>query len=299
MANKPRIGFIGLGMMGRPMAENLIKEGYPLKVFNRSREKAQSLAKMGAEIADEPWQTAEAGGIVITLLSDDHALDAVVGPHHELAQRLGRDGIHLSMSTILPATARRLAEAQAEQGGHYLAAPVLGRPDLVQARKQSYFIAGADAAKARVRPVLEVLGAKVFDFGPEPAAANTAKLAANFIIASAIETMSEAFVFTQKNGADPGILYDALAGSLFACPAYQTYGRAILEKNYAAAALQALAGAQGCAPDQPHRQRQRHAHAPGTIARGPLPGGHGARQKGFGLDRHRGRNRRGGGTLIA
>ncbi|MDA8138340.1 MAG: NAD(P)-dependent oxidoreductase [Desulfobacteraceae bacterium] len=232
MTTKSRIGFIGLGMMGLPMARNLLSAGYALTVYNRSPEKAAALTAAGAQWVENPWQTAEPGGIVISCVADDTALEGVVLSDRNLAQQLGTNGIHISMSTILPATAEQLARDQQRFGGDYVAAPVMGRPDVVQARKQSYFIAGSEGAKARIRPILDELGARVFDFGANPAAANTAKLAANFLIAAAIEAMAEAFVFAAKNGADPGALLSALGSTLFACPIYQNYGRAILEKSY-------------------------------------------------------------------
>jgi 3-hydroxyisobutyrate dehydrogenase-like beta-hydroxyacid dehydrogenase len=232
MAGKEKIGFIGLGMLGTPMAINLIKNGCELSVYNRSPEKNAPLADLGAEIVTQPWKVAQPGGVVMSCVSDDEALNAVVGNDDELARRLGDGGIHVSMSTILPETARRLADRQGQFGGHYVAAPVMGRPDAVAAGKQSYFIAGDPSAKARLRPLLEAISLKVFDFGENPDAANTAKLAANFMIASAIETMAEAFAFTAKNGADPTKLLEAAGSTFLACPVYQNYGRQILEKTY-------------------------------------------------------------------
>lgn len=232
MAEKVKVGFIGLGLLGTPMAVNLIKAGCKLAVYNRSVEKAAPLADLGARIMDSPYEVAETGEMVMSCVSDDAALEAVAGKDDELARRLGEGGVHVSMSTILPDTARRLAGRQERLGGHYVAAPVMGRPDAVAAGKQSYFIAGEPGAKARVRPLLEAICLKVFDFGEKPAAANTAKLAANFMIASAIEAMAEAFAFTVKNGADPARLLEAAGSTFLACPVYQNYGKQILEKTY-------------------------------------------------------------------
>ncbi len=232
MTENRSIGFIGLGMLGKPMAENLLADGYRLRVFNRTGEKAALLAKKGATVVTDPVETAEPGGIVMSCVSDDAALEAVMGSNGELARHLGQGGIHVSMSTILPETAETLARRHAEHGGFYLAAPVMGRPDLVKARKQSYFVAGDATAKARIRPVLEAIGLRMFDFGENPADANVSKLAANFLIAASIEAMSEAFTFIEKNGADPALLQEALGSTLFACPVYQNYGRQILNAAY-------------------------------------------------------------------
>jgi 3-hydroxyisobutyrate dehydrogenase-like beta-hydroxyacid dehydrogenase len=232
MTQNETIGFIGLGLMGKPMAENLLGAGYRLRVFNRSSEKAASLVQSGATVVSAPQDTAETGGIVLSCVTDDAALEAVVGSSGELAERLGKGGVHVSMSTVLPETAARLSPRHAACGGHYVAAPVMGRPDVVKAGKQSYYIAGDAAAKARIKPVLEQIGTRIFDFGENPADANTAKLGANFLIAASIEAMSEAFVLMEKNGVDPAALHDALASTLFACPIFQNYGRSILDQAY-------------------------------------------------------------------
>lgn len=232
MQKKQKIGFIGLGMMGSPMAINLLKAGHTLTVYNRTPEKASSVIELGAEVKTNPWDVAEPGGIVMSCVSDDSALADLVGENGELAECLGQDGIHISMSTILPKTAARLAQQQSKFGGYYIAAPVMGRPDAVQGKNQSYFIAGEAAAKARAKPLLEAISMKVFDFGTNPADANLNKLAANFLIASAIEALAEAFTFVSKNGADPNSLLEAVGSTLFACPIYQNYGRQIIEKKY-------------------------------------------------------------------
>jgi 3-hydroxyisobutyrate dehydrogenase-like beta-hydroxyacid dehydrogenase len=232
MNEKKKIGFIGIGMMGFPMARNLLKAGYDLTVYNRTPEKASSLIELGAAVEKNPLDVAQPGGIVMSCVSEDDALIAVVGENGQLAERLGRNGIHVSMSTILPRTAARLARQQSSFGGYYVAAPVMGRPDTVLAKKQSYFIAGDENAKKRVEPLLEAIGMKIFNFGTVPEKANVAKLAANFLIASSIEAMAEAFTFVSKNHGDPDKLLEAVGSTLFACPIYQNYGRQILDKNY-------------------------------------------------------------------
>jgi len=218
--------------MGLPMVQNLITAGYQLTIYNRTPERASSLIDLGVEVKNNPLDVAEAGGIVMSCVSEDNALTAVVGENGELAGRLGKGGIHISMSTILPKTAARLSKQQSEFGGFYVAAPVMGRPDVVLAKKQSYFIAGDEKAKERAKPLLGAIGMKIFDFGIIPENANVAKLAANFLIASAIEAMAEAFAFVSKNHGDADKLLQAVGETLFACPIYQNYGRQILDKKY-------------------------------------------------------------------
>ena len=226
------IGFIGIGSMGEPMAGNLLKAGYTLRIYNRTPSRAASLVGQGAKLVSHPREVAEPGGIVITMLSDDRALEGAMVDDNGLLQGLGPGGIHLSMSTVSPATARSLAERHRRYGVAYLAAPVFGRPQAAAARKLWICLSGPQAAKERVQPVLSTLGQGVFDFGEDPGAANVVKLAGNFLIASAIAAMAEAFTLAEKNGINRERIADMLTQTLFACPVYQNYGKAIAQERY-------------------------------------------------------------------
>ena len=226
------IGFIGLGNMGLPMATNLIDAGYKLKVYNRTAEKAQPLIDKGAELANTPPDAVTPGGVVVTMLPDDRIVESVVLGKDGILKQLGKDGIHLSMSTLSPATADKLAQAHQEAGAYYLASPVLGRPDVAEAGKLNICLSGNPAAKERVQPLLEVLGQKVYDFGDTPSSANVVKLSVNFSIAAAIEAMAEAFTLAEKNGIDRSKVAELFGETLFSCPVYQEYGVAIALHNY-------------------------------------------------------------------
>ncbi len=226
------LGFIGLGSMGLPIATNLIESGYKLRVYNRTLQKAQPLAEKGAEVVDSPASVVEPGDIVITMLANDQALEAVVLGNDGILNKLGTGGIHLSMSTVSPATAKSLAEQHEKQGSHYLAAPVFGRPDAATTRKLWIALSGNGVAKERVRPILDKLGQGIFDFGEEAGAANVVKVAGNFLIISAIEAMAEAFTLAEKNGIDRTTIANLFGQTLFACPIYQNYGRAIAQEQY-------------------------------------------------------------------
>jgi len=226
------IGFVGLGAMGAPMASSLVDAGYILRVYNRTAAKAEPLVKMGATRAEHPGDAARPGGIVITMLADDAALEEVTLGAQGLAERLGRGGTHISMSTVAPGTSRLLAEEHAKRGGAYIAAPVFGRPDAAKAKKLWVLASGPSLAKAAARPLLDAMGQAVFDFGEDPGAANVAKLAGNFLIAANLEAMSEAFAMVEKQGVKQSAVAELLAKTLFACPIYQGYGRAIAEKRF-------------------------------------------------------------------
>jgi len=225
------VGFIGLGAMGEPMAANLIAVGYKLRVYNRTASKADALVAAGATRVDRPGDAAQPGGVAITMVADDATLDQVtVGGG--LAERLGRGGIHISMSTVAPATTRRLAEHHAASGSTLIASPVFGRPDAAKAKRLWITASGPAAAKTAVRPLLEAMGQAIFDFGEEPGAANVAKLAGNFLIAANLEAMSEALAMVEKQGVERTAVADLLAKTLFACPIYQGYGKAVAEKRF-------------------------------------------------------------------
>jgi 3-hydroxyisobutyrate dehydrogenase-like beta-hydroxyacid dehydrogenase len=226
------VGFVGLGNMGLPMAEALIDAGMSLTVYNRTGAKAEPLVAKGARRATSAAEAVTPGAIAITMVADDAALESITLGEAGLAARLGKGGIHLSMSTVSPALSQRLAEYHARYGGTYLAAPVFGRPDRARARKLWIVISGAAAAKERVRPLLEAMGQQTFDMGEQPAAANVMKLVNNFLIMTAIEALSEALVMAEKGGLDATMVARVLTGSLFNCPLYQGYLDTIIKRAF-------------------------------------------------------------------
>jgi 3-hydroxyisobutyrate dehydrogenase-like beta-hydroxyacid dehydrogenase len=229
---KPTVGFIGLGLLGLPMARAIARAGFPMRVYNRTPAKAASVEELGAVRVDAPRDTATPGGVVVTVVTDDRALREVTEGANGFLGALGEGGVHISASTIAPSTARDLAARHAEKSEHYLASPVFGRGDAAEAGKLRICVAGAEEAKSRARPVLEALGDAIFDFGEDPSAANVVKLAGNFLIAGAVEAMAEAFAMAEKNGVAPQAVHDFFSQTLFACPIYQSYGRMIVNREY-------------------------------------------------------------------
>jgi 3-hydroxyisobutyrate dehydrogenase-like beta-hydroxyacid dehydrogenase len=236
------IGFIGLGRMAEPMARNLMRAGFKLRIYNRTPEKAAALAAEGASAVTRAADAVEPGGVAVSMVANDQALEEVVAGDGGLGATLGQGGVHVSMSTVSPATARRLAELHRRHGSAYVAAPVFGRPEAAAARKLWICAAGAQAAKERVRPVLEALGQAVYDFGEEPAGANVVKLAGNFLILSAVEAMAEAFTLAQKNGVDKSALAKLFGETIFACPIYQNYGKIIAAEAFEPAGFKLALG---------------------------------------------------------
>jgi len=224
-----QVGFIGLGLMGEPMAQNLLKAGFAVTVYNRTPGKAKALLEKGAKLASRPEEVALPGGIVVTMVADDHALEEVTLGPSGFAERLGKGGVHVCTSTVSPDIARRLSAWYAQRGGHYVAAPVFGRPPAAAAAKLWIVCSGPQAAKQRVQPVLNAMSQGVFDFGEGAGNANVVKVAGNFLICSVIECLSEAFTVGEKNGIDRMAMAKFFSTTNFNCPVYQNYAAGVAE----------------------------------------------------------------------
>jgi len=225
-----KVAFLGLGSMGRGMARNLLKGGHEVVVYNRTRARADELAKEGARVAEQP--AAIAADIAITTVADDRALEQIVLAPQGLMAVLPKGGVHISMSTISAALAKRLAEMHREHGQTLVSAPVFGRPEAAEAAKLFIVAAGAAAAIERCRPLFDVMGQKTFVVGEEPVMANVTKLSGNFLIASVIECLGEAFSLGRKYGLEAEKMLDVYTNSLFAAPVYKTYGTIIAQQKW-------------------------------------------------------------------
>lgn len=236
------IGFIGMGAMGSGIAANLLRAGHAVRVFNRTSEKTAPLVALGAAAVKHSEDVAESGGIVMTMVSDDVAIESLCTHSPSFVEKLGRGGLHISVSTISPAAARRLEDHHARLGVAFVSAPVFGRPDAAAAAKLWICLAGPAAAKTRAVPVLNAIGQGIFDFGEDPGAANVIKLCGNFLIASALESLSEATVLAEKNGIRGEQFAEMMGKTLFACPVYQGYSKQIAEKRFEPAGFRLALG---------------------------------------------------------
>jgi 3-hydroxyisobutyrate dehydrogenase-like beta-hydroxyacid dehydrogenase len=222
-----RVGFIGLGNMGMPMARNLIKAGHRLTVYNRTPDRAEELPASGASVAGSAAEAAGDAEVFITMLADDLAVEQVMFAPGNAIRALRPGAVHVSMSTIGVALSRRLAGAHHETGHRYVAAPVFGRPEAAAAAKLYVVASGPPDQVERCRPLFEALGQKTFFVGPDSTAANVVKLAGNFMIQSVLESLAESFALVRKYGIQPEALLGVLTESLFDAPVYRTYGNLI------------------------------------------------------------------------
>jgi len=225
------LGVIGLGMMGRAMARNLLRAGHQVAVWNRTRGRAEELQSAGALIAETPAEACR-GAAVITCLADDSAVEAIVFGEDGVAEALSEGGVHISMSTLSITCVTRLTCAHREAGQRFLAAPVFGRPDTAEAARLLIITAGDPEAIARCQPIFDVLGQRTIAVGTEPVAAAMVKLVGNFLLVSAVESLSEAATLLRKSGVDPQVCLETLINTLFASPVYQNYAGLMLRQQY-------------------------------------------------------------------
>jgi 3-hydroxyisobutyrate dehydrogenase-like beta-hydroxyacid dehydrogenase len=236
-----KIGFIGLGRMGSAMAENLLKAGHDVTVFNRSPEKGRPLVDLGAHQASS-IADACTGEAVITMLADDTAVSNAVLTDEGIVNKLPRRAIHISMSTISVALSKELAQAHARAGQRFVAAPVFGRPEAAAAAQLFIVTAGDPATLGACQPLFDAMGQKTLSIGTEPSAANLVKLSGNFLLASVIEALGEAVALIGKAGIDRHAFVDLLTSTIFPAPAYKTYGNLIADNEFQPARFAAPLG---------------------------------------------------------
>lgn len=224
------IGFIGLGQMGRGMASRLIDSGHQITVWNRTRALTEAFAQRGAAVAASPAETL-AADIVITMLADDAAVEAV-WITSGLIDKLPRTTMHLNMASVSLRMGRRLDALHQQHGSGYVSAPVFGRPEFAARGELDIVAAGAPAALARCEPLFQVLGRRWFKVAEGANAApkaNAVKVARNYLIATIIESLGEAFSLVEKAGVDPAVFFDIITSTSMNSSAYKNYGRMILE----------------------------------------------------------------------
>jgi 3-hydroxyisobutyrate dehydrogenase-like beta-hydroxyacid dehydrogenase len=223
-----KIGFLGLGNMGTPMALRLIGAGHELAVWNRTEGKAKPAIHEGAIAAATPAEAELGADAVVTMLFDDAANEEVLFGANGLLDALDPGSLHIAMSTISVALSERLTAEHAKRGIDYVAAPVFGRPNIAAEGKLWIVAAGEEKAIERARPVFAPLSRGVTVIGSEPPQANAVKLGGNFLISAMIHSLSEAFVFAEGQGIEPSVFIEAVNSALFQSPFYAAYANVML-----------------------------------------------------------------------
>jgi len=227
---KPTVGFIGLGLMGRPMALNLLKAGFPVLAWNRTRSKAAELAAAGAKPAASPREAAAAADVLITILSDPPALESVLWGGGAL-EALRRGSVLIDSSTVSPALARRAASACRDRGVEFLDAPVTGGTWGAEKGELVFMVGGEATTLARVEPVLGAMGKKWFHLGPA-GAGQTVKLAMNLLLALEVQAFAEALALVTGGGVSAENLVSVMQASMGRAPVLDVKAPLILKQDY-------------------------------------------------------------------
>lgn len=210
-----RVGFIGLGIMGGPMARNLMEAGYELTVHNRSPEKAEELGEAGATVAATPGETAENSDVVITMLPDSPQVREVVAGEEGVLEGISQGSLVVDMSTISPVVTEELAEAVKQKGASMLDAPVSGGDVGAIEGTLSIMVGAEEADFERAKPLFEAMGTTITHVGPVGAGQVT-KAANQIVVALTIEAVSEALVLGSRGGVSPEKILEVLSGGLAA-----------------------------------------------------------------------------------
>lgn len=228
---KQKIGFIGLGIMGRGMAANLLEAGYEVTVYNRTRERSEELGRLGAEVVDTPAKAAEAKGIVITMLADPLAVDEVVLSREGVIDGLRRNAVFIDCSTVDPATTATTQAAAAAKGARFLDSPVAGSKDAAAQGELILMVGGEEEILEEVRPVLEVVSKKIIYAGPS-GSGTMLKLCFNLAVSHMAAALGEALVLGVKSGLKPEVIIETFMAGTIGAPFYQWKGGAIMDRDF-------------------------------------------------------------------
>jgi 2-hydroxy-3-oxopropionate reductase len=233
MAERETVGFIGLGLMGKPMALNLIKAGFSLVVHSRSRGPVDALALAGARVAGTPAEVARESTVVITMVPDSPDVELVLAGPNGVFEGVRPGAVLIDMSSISPVVTRRLAADAAKRGATLLDAPVSGGEIGAVQGTLSIMVGGDGAALERVRPILNAMGnpERVVHIG-ESGAGQICKVCNQMAIGGALAVVSELMALATKAGVDPAKVREALLGGFAASRVLEVHGERILKKNF-------------------------------------------------------------------
>jgi 3-hydroxyisobutyrate dehydrogenase-like beta-hydroxyacid dehydrogenase len=228
-----RVGFIGLGRMGKGMAHRILSGGHDLAVYDVMAQATVEFAKGGAHIASSVEDLCKDREVVITMLADDAAVNEVAFGRGGLCASLPEGAIHMASGTYGIATIRTLEAAHSRSKQTLIAVPVLGRPDLAASGQLGLVPGGPHEALHRCEPLFKIMGKRIFHAGSKPESASAMKLANNAVLGCAITAMGEGFSLVRKHGVEAKVLYEVLTEGLFGgAPAYVGYGKTMVDESY-------------------------------------------------------------------
>jgi|SRR5579884_477401 len=231
MSTQPTIGFIGLGIMGKPMAKNLLAAGYPVIALNRSRGAVDEVVAAGAQPGSSPQDVAERSDVLITMLPDSPDVESVMLGADGAAAGLRSGSLWIDMSTIAPATTKRVAAELAKKGVRSLDAPVSGGEKGAVDGALSIMIGGADADVARAQPIFETLGKNIVHVG-ELGAGQVTKACNQIVVGVTIEAVAEALALAEAEGVDPAKVRAALLGGFAQSKILEVHGQRMIDRAF-------------------------------------------------------------------
>jgi 3-hydroxyisobutyrate dehydrogenase len=229
-----KIGWIGLGKMGIPMSQSLIKAGFPVTVYNRSKQKEEALTASGAAVASTPAALIQQADVIILMVTDDQAIHDIFKGDNGLLGAGASRKIIINMSSVSPAISKQMAAACAQQGNHYLDAPVSGSVKQAQEAQLVIMAGGDESTFEKVKPILEAIGRLALRVG-DTGAGNTAKLVINTLLGIQAQGLAESFVFAQRNGIKTTDLATLINNSALGSPLIKIKSEAIVNNDFTAA----------------------------------------------------------------
>jgi 3-hydroxyisobutyrate dehydrogenase-like beta-hydroxyacid dehydrogenase len=240
MATKTTVAAIGLGKIGSAIARQLCEADLDVRVFNRTRAKAEPFAALGATVAASPAEAVDGATVVITNLLGDASVQEMLLDQGLLAA-MAPGSVHVSTSTVSPRSATEVAALHAEAGSRFVAGPVVGRPEQAEQGQLTTLLGGASEAIELARPVISVYAARLVEVGPDPAVANSLKLGINYWAISMIELFGQLYAYAEKSGIGVELMRDTVK-SLLHHPAFQSYADSIAARTYSPAGFALPAG---------------------------------------------------------
>ncbi|HEX8259616.1 MAG TPA: NAD(P)-dependent oxidoreductase [Rubrobacteraceae bacterium] len=231
MANDNVIAVLGTGIMGAAMARNLLSAGMEVRVWNRSREKAEPLADDGATVADSPTEAAEGAGFVLTMLADADAVAEAAGGENGALSALPEDGVWLQTSTVGLEGQEKLAGIADEHGVYYVDAPVLGTKEPAEQGQLIVLASGPEEVRERCQPVFDAVGSKTLWLGPAGAGSHL-KLVTNNWIVGLLGALAETISFAEALGVDPNRFLEVIEGGPLGVPYAQMKGQMMIEEEF-------------------------------------------------------------------
>jgi 3-hydroxyisobutyrate dehydrogenase len=232
--NTTKIGWIGLGLMGNPMSQQLLKAGYPLTVYNRHKDKEAELKEQGAGTASTPKELLQQTDVVIIMVTDDKAIREIFTGENGLLSADATGKVIINMSTVSPAINKEMADLCERQGNHFLDAPVSGSVKQAETAQLVIMAGGEATVFEKVKPILEAMGKMAVNVGAT-GTGNAAKLAINTLLSFYTQGLAEAVILAKNNGIESETLLTLLGNAAIANPYTKLKGDSIINNNFKAA----------------------------------------------------------------